>query len=432
MGTCNSSCAVSGLPLKAKDKVRYFLLTQNPYIEMRSREELHGSWFPRTIPLRAEYNDYDSVEEVETGPVQALWLEGFKKDLIEKGWGDNSHHDLSTSKDMTFDALLKAVREGRVYVGQSLQRVSQTKLSVEELERLDELKEKELPTLQRVLSILKEKNQPLYEGTNGPDGYMVDDVQYGIVRVRWHGWGSPPGSDEARLAELLPFLTAYTAVIAAGSGNYADRADLLVMVKPNDKRVPGPFHAVETTQELLVSQAMIREDVWQALLAISTKADEFKKDTHTLFESCLEQVLDYRRLEENLSTLDIPTELKKSVTDLGSYLNLKLHFAGGSSPAGAWLRDAIPFTVGLGENLKMMLSWCLEDKIAPEQWNPWLDAIAEFACVHDVLRHTSYWWRPSYRVGPQFGDFRRAEKINSAVAEIAKRVADEEDAEAAQ
>lgn len=432
MGTCNSSCAISGLPLQAKDKVRYFLLTQNPYIEMSSRESLHGTWFPRTVPLRAEYNDYDSVEEVETGPVQALWLEGFKKDLIEKGWGDNAHHDWATSKDMTFSALLKAVREGRVYVEQSLQRSSKTQRSEAELEQLERLKGKELPTLQKVLSILKEKGQPLYEGTNGPDGYMVDDVQYGVVRVRWHGWGGAPGLDEVHLTKLLPLLTDYTTVIAAGSGTYAERADLLVMVKPNDKRIPGPFHAVETTQELLVSQAMVREDVWQALLAISTKSDQFKKDTHELFNDCLHQVREHRALVTNLRMVNIPadTEVEQSLfSDLGTYLDLKMYVAGGSTPAGAWLRNAVPFTVGLGENLKMMLSWCLEDKITPEQLSPWLDAAAEFACVHDVLRHTSYWWKPSYRAGPQFGDFRLAEKIHSAFAAIAKRGADEEDAE---
>lgn len=432
MGTCNQSCAISGLPIKRNDRIRYLLLTQNPYEEARAREELHGTWFPRCFPLRAKYNDYDTVEEVEEGPARDLWLEGLKKDLIEKGWGDNSHHDHSALKDMTFEQLLDAVRRGRVCVQPELRTSSVEKLSVDELAKLDLLKEKGLPTLRRVLGILKEHKQQLYEGPDGVGGYMVDDVQYGIVRVRWHSWGGEV-PDEVHLREVLPFLGEYATVITAGSGTYAQQADLLVTVKPNDKHLRGPFHVVEKHRELSVAQTMIREDVWQGLLGLSTKADVFRKDAREFIHECLERARENTRLAASLEALakenpELSSTLKMTGSELSSYLSLILR-AGGRNAAGVWIsNDAVPFTVGLGTNTQLMLTMCLNGKVTPEQLDSWVESAAEFACIQNLLRETNYWWRPSYRIGPQFGDFRLAEAIHSVFAVIGKRVADEEDA----
>lgn len=431
MGSCDTTCAVSGLPIGTGDKVRYFLLTQNPYEELRCREEMHGTWYPRCFPLRAKYSGYDSIEEIEdTGPAQALWLEGLKQDLIEKGWGDNSAHDYAALKDMTFDQLLTAVREGRVFVESELRRTSTTEPSVEEVEKLDRLKHKELPTLRRILDLLKEHKQPLYEDPQGPNGYMVDDLQYGIVRIRWHEWGRLV-PDEVHLSELLPLLKDYATVITAGSGSYAKEADLLVMVKPNDQRVGGPFHVVEKRRELLVCQAMIREDVWQQLLLQSGKMLTFKEDAHTLFKELLERIREHRTMGETVRSLVDAGALPATVegtAETAAYVSLLLMGVGHQSRVGAWMtNNPVHFTVGLGTNVQLMLSQCLENKVSEEQLKAWIDNAAEFACIHNILRHTGYWWKPSYRSGPQFGEFREHEKVHKVYSAIAHIIADDQD-----
>ena len=72
MGSFATTCAVSELPIEAGDKVRYLLLSSNPYIE---GVKCHTSdlWFPRTYPVQAVYNDYGSIENI----VQPNLCQGF-------------------------------------------------------------------------------------------------------------------------------------------------------------------------------------------------------------------------------------------------------------------------------------------------------------------------------------------------------------------
>lgn len=261
---------------------------------------------------------------------------------------------------------------------------------------------------------------------------MVDDVQYGIVRIRWHSWDrSAP--DEVHLREVLPLLSEYSTVVTAGSGTYAQQADLLVTVKPNDKSLRGPFHVTEKNRELLVAQTMIREDVWQGLLGLSTKAKVFKKDAREFIKETLKRARENAQLASSLEELrkehpELGKAFPMTGSELSSYLTLILR-AGGRNAASVWMaNDAVPFTVGLGTNTQLMLTMCLNGKVTPEQLDSWVESAAEFACIQNLLRETNYWWRPSYRIGPQSGDFRLAEQIHSVFAVLAKRVADEEEA----
>lgn len=102
MGSFAATCAISELPIEAGDKVRYLLLSSNPYIEENIKCYSTGLWFPRTYPLQAVYNDYGSIDNVVQPNLCQGFLDGLKLDMIEKGWGDNSVHDVPAKKRYDF------------------------------------------------------------------------------------------------------------------------------------------------------------------------------------------------------------------------------------------------------------------------------------------------------------------------------------------
>ena len=62
MGSFDFTCSLSGLGIRAGDPVKYFLLTDNPYEDTQTVCSPHDLYVPRTWPLRAEYNDYGTIE----------------------------------------------------------------------------------------------------------------------------------------------------------------------------------------------------------------------------------------------------------------------------------------------------------------------------------------------------------------------------------
>ncbi len=118
MGSFSMTCSASGLGISAGTKVRAFLLTESPYSDRGA-----DGWSVRTPPLRAEYNDYGSIENVHPDdlPIADLWLRGLREDLVEVGTGDNQCHDVPARKDMTFAQFLDALQEGRVRVRQDVE-----------------------------------------------------------------------------------------------------------------------------------------------------------------------------------------------------------------------------------------------------------------------------------------------------------------------
>ncbi len=135
MGCWNATCQISQLPIFAGDKVRFLLLTHSPYslveAKINGNEENCGEgaakdgcystdfWFPRTIPIKAQYNDYGSVENAKLDINAEIWFDGFKQDLIELPQGKNEYHQSAVKKDMNFDQLLKNLQDGRLRVTQT-------------------------------------------------------------------------------------------------------------------------------------------------------------------------------------------------------------------------------------------------------------------------------------------------------------------------
>jgi len=382
MGHFSFTCTVSNLPIRGGDKIRFFLLTENPYGERPCY--MHDVWFPRTFPLKAKYNDYGSVEEVEEGPVRDVWMEGFQRDLIEVGFGDNSFHDLPATKDMSFDKLLEALWEQRVKVKRSTEIVA-LELYEKEMEKKG-MREPTppsdrpgIPTLRSVMAVIKAADLPLYGDTTGK-GYLVDDVDWGKVRVRWD-WRGHEGTEH--LEKLAALLTDYATMISAGTGTYPHAAELTVCPKPGTKDFHGGSRLEDRNKEpLAVRYGMIREDVWQALL---TQPIEGRYDFELKSYKSL-TIDDYRAGVRKFAEAKPKDPLYSFGVD---------HDLVDSCP-GSWIaaKSAIPFTVGLGEQ------WILLSRQGALT-ESFMDTVAEFAFISSHLQTLRHWWKPSYSVGPQ-------------------------------
>jgi hypothetical protein len=440
VGSFSYTCTISGLPIEAGDKVRYFLLTENPYEDSRACAPT-DLWFPRTFPIRAKYNDYGSVEDIEEGPLKDTWLEGLKLDLSERGWGDNSCHDVPTSKDMTFDALLEAIVEGRVRVSREVDYdVLNGRPKRKEMSRA---KRKELglhvyttlpgvPTRKRVEKALIKAGLPIYGGMGAQGGFMIDKRAFGEVRVRFQSWGAEFGKDAEWLAKAVKQLGEYATMISAGTGSYAHSGELRIRPKPGTKDYHGS--RPDRKKPLNVDHAMIREDVWQALIKLEVEGwyngktggltvDAFRRGIRQVHTKYIGEV---KKNQERMEVMRKAAE-KQGDTDLAGLVEsaFSIFLDPPNDIPGAWiLKDSIPFTVALGTHWKLLM------KNAPVS-EEILDTIAEFGFLHHVLSATRYWWRPSYSIGPQFGEWGRHVVVQQAILNVTNGHAKEQAAEQA-
>lgn len=272
MGDFSMTCSLSGLGISGGTPVRCLLLTASPYAE---------GWLVRTPPLRATYDSYGSIENVHEDDkfIADLWLRGLREDLIERGLGDNSVHDVPTARDMSFAQLLSAIRARRVVVRQDTRHFWRRPYvrSIPDGEVACGVHL--VPTLRTIEDVLA-RDAELVAGYPEPvsreactDKFVVDEPVPHLVRVRFGRHQHGPGHlDALSAAHAAVKRAGFVGVIAAGSGRYADDADLLVFPAPNPKdHVMGPQWDMARDQPadadkcLPIAMAMIREDVWQAL-----------------------------------------------------------------------------------------------------------------------------------------------------------------------
>jgi hypothetical protein len=257
MGSFNATCIISGLQIQAGDSVRFFLLTESKYHQGNDHScYVWGRWQLRGAAVCAKYNDYGSVEDIEDSLASRAMFEALNRDAVEKGVGDNQCHDVRVRRGMSQKEWLEALWEGRVFVRDATLRLKEG-AHVEPREGL--------PSLSRVEKILE--GAGLKTTTIAFDaGYFIDEVANGFVRVR-HG-----SDDVAALEKALPLLQAsYAAMIMCGTGNYAKHAEILVAPKPGNFSM-GFHEDVPLDKPRAVSQVMVREDVWQALLCMETQS----------------------------------------------------------------------------------------------------------------------------------------------------------------
>jgi len=279
VGDFSMTCSISGLGISGGTPVRCLLLTGSPY----SNDDPRRTWIVRTPPLRATYNSYGTIENVHKDDkfIADLWLRGLREDLIERGLGDNSVHDVPTAKDMSFEDLLEAVRAGRVLVRQDAKNFWRRPLKEDTLGlgTAHEVQRPLIPHLRTIEHVLAE-DSALIENYSDPvsrdaceNKFVVDEPVPHLVRVRFGRYQHGPVHRAALNMALTAIERAgFVGVVAAGSGRYSNDADLLVLPAPNTKdHVSGPQwdmargQSADQDRHLSVAMAMIREDVWQAL-----------------------------------------------------------------------------------------------------------------------------------------------------------------------
>jgi hypothetical protein len=404
MGSFNGTCVVSGMPLQAGDKVRILLLTENPYDRHEAHRacHMHGWWVPRTFPIKGEYNDYGTVENVEPGVGQDLWLDTFKLDGIPQGTGDNTVHDVAVDFDTDFEGFLEALWEGRVKVSQRARRQG---LSLAEQASLEDAQPEWLPTLSRVQAALADFPKST---EYGQEGFLVDALEYGVIRVRWVGeYGK--GSELGVLTRMQGKLEQFATVITAGSGNYShSKPELRVLPKPGPDR---SLYAPTEDSPLRVSYAMIREDVWQALLQLSSDSVVL-----TRAEVTAAYVSEIGKQQRRVEVVEA---LKIAQGDTFDALKEELMRGFDSVPSKTlWIVDdraVLGPVVGLSRQWRYLL----EHNVPLEKAQDFLASVAEMACVYRVLANIRFIWRPSAICGPQYGDFQDHEKFFEAMLDVA-------------
>ena len=367
MGCFGAMCAISGLPIEAGDPVRF--LTKSPF-EDGVPVGMNHFWCPRTYPLKGVYNNYGGVAKVEDEKHKQAWLDALAYDVIPRGVGDNTVHDVSVAKKMTWDDLQVALRERRILVRSHVDDIAWAERDLREdkdlLEALALLgkslpkpnpKPKKvlpegIPTRVRVEKILRvagfqisESGQKLF---TGPGGFLVNTRRFGEVRVRFESWSRENfGKDESFLQKALPALAeTYAVLLSAGYGNYSHGPEILVRVKPGTKDWSGGRQG-EKNKGLEVTQVMIREDVWQALLQVPCG--------------------------------------KTSVVYAYTLID-KYGRGGGADVPDFKLHDGLPYVLGTSSH------WYLMGKEGPYP-REFLLAAAEFKHVIGLLSYLGYYWR---------------------------------------
>lgn len=399
MGSFDFTCTISGLPIGAGDKVRYLLLTQNPYHHGKRAGDMTvyptDVWFPRTFPLRGKYNDYGNVEDLQAGPQADAWIAGLNVDMVEKGWGDNTCHDVPTKKSMPLSDILEAVREGRVHVRRD---VGSREGSLGKVP-------KGIPTRRRVEQALVKAGFPLSESYG--KGTFVNRVDANTVRVRVGEYGERAD----RLTKIRDALAhRWAGAVCCGSGNYSDDAELLLRPLPGVHRRARPTEKREPA--LCVSRAMIREDVWQAICALPLKG-AYDREAATVADGVTEAWAAW----------------EKSVgADDGGPLGGDFRRFMMRHDAPYILDDCVPFTVGLGTHWWLMVDAFKAGKVDPAEHIDFLQTAGEFIHVQKWLGWTRFQWHAGTSTGPQCGEWDLHAKLLGAYQKIA---ADESFAEAA-
>src|SRR5690606_3525617 len=114
MGSFDFTCSVSNLPISHGTKVRWLAMGDSRYDNIGCN--IHSFYSPIAIPIKAEYNDYGSIDkynEKSIGYIANLAI--LNRHAVECGTGDNSCHDVPVLANMSFDKWLNAIWEGRVF-----------------------------------------------------------------------------------------------------------------------------------------------------------------------------------------------------------------------------------------------------------------------------------------------------------------------------
>lgn len=197
MGCWNETCGISKMRITYGEKVRFLPIVMNPYhvIEVKgfpfgepmilkgaSGTYIGDLWTPLCYPIRAEYNDYGSIEDVPDKTHKDIaelcqFLEAFKKYCLPIEMGDNKYHDVSI-KNFTLAEILEALREGRCFM--------------EYKSPLPEYKNRIVPiswmmikesVWQSLLKIDIKKSGEIWSHGGKEDRYSLDGIRKSIIKL---------------------------------------------------------------------------------------------------------------------------------------------------------------------------------------------------------------------------------------------------------
>jgi len=405
MGSFNATCIVSNLPIEAGDPVRFLALTESDL--NRSNEHccyVTGRWQPRTAAIRACYNDYGSIEKIQEGLVERVFFKSFNADVIEKGVGDNQCHDVQVRKGMTREQWLEALWEGRVYSHPS-------SLSWVPGESLPE-PEQGIPTLSRIEKAVTEYGEP---------GFVIDDVTYGFIRVRDGSFEDSQDTKALEKAMEVIRAAGYAAMIICGTGNNANKAEMLVAPKPGmvshgdssyTLSVPGLNPEEHRKPERAITPAMIREDVWQILLATPVESWGNKVYTAKTMKEWARQTLAEDREFKRQNVVKVKAQLNRIMLreDLPDNL-FRGSLRGSEGVSGFYFRQAYDLGVELATS--------------DAELDAFVDDLAEMVFVQWAYSSLHGQWHPTTNSG-QEGNWPAHREFLLNLAEIKGKWEDDE------
>lgn len=258
-----TTCAISNLQIEEGTDVKVILLTENPYNKEKSHKDAYDIfswWCPRSVAINAKYDDFGICSEFQNKGIQSLIMEIFQKELIEVGTGDNSYHDVPVSKAMSFSKMMTAIDKGRVYVEKKESNIE-----------FDIPTPDCVPTLQKIQDIV---------GSIEETNLLVDELDYGIVRVRDKSYGY-----DFDLNTIIHYFSKFACCVRTGSGSYPHRQELVIFIPPNDENAHLGMKLPKSKS--MISYSIVRKDVWNKLLNLIIKNDGYKDYT---FDIVLDKV----------------------------------------------------------------------------------------------------------------------------------------------
>lgn len=389
MGCFDMICAVSGLPITGGEKVLYYLLTENPYEQKASACYVWDRWFPRTFPLKATYNSYGSVENVEEGPMREVWLRALEHDLYEVGLGDNTVHDVPVRRGIGFEDLLEAVWEGRLQVQRDVGygdiRENEEKLG------LPRPQAEGVPSLLGIEAALRAAGLPVTSRADEA-GYVVDEVCWGRVCIRYrtgsYETALAPEALEAALGAASDAVgPGFARAVWAASRSYDSfpYGELVVRPRIGTPNFHGDGHPVDQ-RPLRVSHAMVRQDVWDLLMRQRIS----RWDVKLSFRQYREGVREYW---SELRSDKAKDQFERSMLLMRGDGQKDLETGKVQHGIGIFSRSLVPFTVGPAEHAKLLID------------DPTLDhkgfaqRAAEFSYATAVMSSLNIGFRPSDTAG---------------------------------
>jgi hypothetical protein len=417
MGSFNATCIVSGLPIEAGTKIRYLALARSAFEHDGNGHICYvgGRWQVYGVPLRGKYDDYGSVEDVEDSYTTRVFFEGLKRGAVEKGVGDNQCHDVEVRADMDQEAWLEALWEGRVSVLDARPRTgSYTPTEPQE----------GVPSIRRIEKVLTDAGLPI-ASSYGALGYTLDEPTPGFLRVRYGRYSA----DHQGLEKALPAIHAagYAAMVTVGTGSYANPSEILVApLPPTDPNtyihVAGLAPKESSYDPRPVSQAMIREDVWEILRSMTVNNWDKPITSESMRQLALEAVdeeLEQRARKKAIE--DLPPDqqilnLRKAMDhlELESRGSFRYYLGAHEGLSG--------FTFGAAFQLGLSMT---ED---PEEMKAFAVDLADTVFVQWAYSTLHGQWHPTSNAG-QEGNWKQHRAFLQKLAEIKGAWEDEEDAE---